>query len=236
MRTILRPSGEKSFLRDALRDLIVVVAGILAALWLESWWQGLQDRQEEQQILFGLRDEFDTNADDLEALLKTWVLSRQGILDTHERMGGPVNDERITNFKTVLTRRDADPGGRFFFDPRHGQLTSLINSGKLGLVSDPDLRSMLADWPALVADHDFDEKLWINNYQNRVMPVFVEYLGAGPESKFEGKFEELMMSRELEGYILGQAGLVTRMINEGREVLAVTREIVQRIDTELKSR
>jgi len=54
MKTILRPSGESSFLKDAARDLVVVVVGILAALWLESWWQERLDRNEEQQILAGL--------------------------------------------------------------------------------------------------------------------------------------------------------------------------------------
>ena len=63
MKTILRSSPEGTFVRDAVRDLVVVVVGILAALWLEAWWQDLGDRREERQILEDLREEFAANAE-----------------------------------------------------------------------------------------------------------------------------------------------------------------------------
>lgn len=56
MKTILRPYGEQYFLRDALRDPVVVIVGFLAALYLESWWQGRQqDRAEGRNHSAGLR-------------------------------------------------------------------------------------------------------------------------------------------------------------------------------------
>ena len=58
MKTILRPSGEQYFLKDAIRDLVVVVVGILAALYLESAWQDRLDRKEEQQIICRHRSQY----------------------------------------------------------------------------------------------------------------------------------------------------------------------------------
>ena len=153
MRTILRPSGDQYFWKDAIRDLVVVVAGILAALWLESWWQDQQDQIEERQILTSLKEEFQANQVQLKDRIETWTRARSRQVELHALMGGEINEESIAEFRSIY-RRYTGNGGRFFFDPRQGQLTSVINSGKLGLISSPELRSLIADWPALIADHE----------------------------------------------------------------------------------
>lgn len=232
MRTILRPSGDGSFAGDALRDIVIVVVGILAALWLESWWQDLEDRQEEKEILISLREEFSANASELENLIVTWTRVRQTLIEVVRAMGEPVDAQSVAAFRAAHDRDPIGPG-KFFFDPRHGQLTSAISSGKLGLISDSDLRAMIADWPALVADHDFDEEQWIGSFIDNIAPLRVSHIGSGSASKFEGRHEELMQNRAYEGYISNQAGLLGRIILEGEEILATTDKIVQRIDAQL---
>lgn len=232
MKTVLRPAGENSFWIDAARDLIIVVVGILAALWLEGWWQDRQDRQEEREILIGLREEFAANANELESLIGTWTRIRQNIGETLEHMGDSENEQAVAAFQEAVSGRTFSEG-KLFFDPRHGQVTSVINSGKLGLIVDSELRALIADWPDLVADHDFDENHWIEGFRQNVSPVLVRHVGRGRGSKLEGRYVELMQSREFEGYMQGQYALIRRMIDEGNEILATTRDIVDRIDAEL---
>ena len=233
MRTILRSSTEGAFFRDAVRDLVVVVVGILVALWLESWWQDLGDRREEQQILEDLREEFAANAEELTDRLQTWRIVRQNKIDAHQLMGGPINDETVSALEEILNRSGA--GGRFFFDPRHGQLTSVINSGKLGLISNPDLRAMIADWPAAVADHDFDEDLFISHERTNIWGVERRYGANWPETNFTSRYDELMKNMEFDNSLGGSAGLLALMINEGNGILELTDDIIALIDSELEA-
>ena len=235
MKTILRPSGNDSFLQDAVRDLVIVVVGILGALWIEATWQDYQDRQEEQAILVGLRSEFQTNLDDLEAQIAYWQELRTNTEDTHRFMGGPVNEGTIAGFLEARGRRNPRSGG-LFFDPRFGQLTSLLNSGKLGLISNSELRALIADWPTLVADHDADESMLIGQQMGLLGELQAEYDQAWPDSRFESRAGELMMDRRFDHGLRTTYGLLSIMIREGEQILDLTDTIIALIDTELGDR
>ena len=47
---------------------VVIVGSILLAFGIDAWWEGVQDRQEEQSMLVELRSEFEVNR---EALVST---------------------------------------------------------------------------------------------------------------------------------------------------------------------
>ena len=240
MKTVLKPSGENSFWVDAFRDLVIVVVGILAALWLESWWQDRQDRLEERQILASLGEEFRVNAAELENRIQTWQRVRQNRLDVHANMGGPVNDEVLASLEEALQRSDVEAdadsnGGYFFFDPRHGQLTSVINSGKLGLVSNRTLRAQIADWPAMIEDHDWDEQAWIMHETNHIYSKARRYLAEWDDSRFTPRLAELHQDMEFDNSLRGSVALLTLMINEGDAILEATNEITQTINYELEA-
>ena len=232
MKTILRPSGENSFLKDAVRDLVVVVVGILAALWLEAWWQGQQDRQEERAILESLRIEFQSNLEDLEIQIARWEELRTNTEDIHRFMGGPVNEETVAGFLEARSRRNPRSGG-LFYDPRYGQLTSVLNSGKLVLISNSELRALLADWPALVADHDTDETMLIGQQMGLLGELQAEYDLAWPDSRFESRAGELMMDRRFDHGLRTTYGLLSIMIREGQMIGDTTNRIIELIELEL---
>jgi hypothetical protein len=240
MKTVLKPSGENSFWVDAFRDLVIVVVGILVALWLESWWQERQDRREERQILSSLGVEFRTNAAEVENRIRTWRNTRRNRIDTHATMGGPSTEEALTSLEAVLQRRDALPdddsnGGFFFFDPRHGQLTSVINSGKLGLISNRQLRAKIADWPTMIEDHDWDEQAWIRHESDNLYPALRRHLSMWEDSRFDNRLVELHHDFEFDNNLRGSVGLLTLMIGEGEAILAATNDIIDLIEQELET-
>jgi hypothetical protein len=240
MKTVLKPSGEHSFWVDAFRDLLIVVVGILVALWLESWWQERQDRREERQILSSLGVEFRTNAAEVENRIRTWRNTRRNRIDTHARMGGPSTEEALASLEAVLRRPDALPdddsnGGFFFFDPRHGQLTSVINSGKLGLISNRELRAKIADWPTMIEDHDWDEQAWITHEGDNLYPALRRHFAMWEDSRFDNRLVELHHDFEFDNSLRGSVGLLTLMIGEGEAILAATNDIVDLIEQELEA-
>ena len=232
MKTVLRRSAEGSFLKDAARDLVVVIVGILAALWLEAWWQDLADRREERQILAGLGEEFRKNREDLVARIENWARMITLTIELHELLGGTINEQTIAQFEEAQ-RQGIGGGGSVFFDPRHGQLTSVINSGKLGLISKHELRALIADWPALVADLDFEKDGFLEQIVHMRSKSERKYGRMWPDSRYELQAEALMTSQEYDNELASWAIMLRRMKQEGEVILQVTNDIIALIEDEL---
>ena len=165
--------------------------------------------------------------------MANWQRAQNRGAELHSLMGGPVNEETVAKFNDIYGR--SNPTGsseRFFFDPRYGQLTSVINSGKLGLVENSELRSLIADWPAMVDDHDFDENIWIE-FQINAAQLEAQYQHDWPDSRFELRTGELMQDRIYDNGLGFSQSLMGRIISEGQEILDTTDRIIAMIDSEL---
>jgi type II secretory pathway pseudopilin PulG len=229
MKTLLRPSGEQYFLKDALRDLVVVVVGILAALYLESWWQDRQDRAEEAQLLSGLREEFIANRAQLQQNLAFWSESFRTLNQARQFMDGNASEMDTGQVINLFWGPDGPP----FFDPRTGQLKSLISSGKLGLIENADLRANLADWPDLVADLDIEREIAlhvvVSGYIRRLSLYF-----ALPERSIETRLGEMLADKELYVDLNLTRSNLGRSFDEGEIILQATDYIIALIDRELE--
>ena len=236
MKSLLRSPKSNSAVSDATRDLVIVIVGILAALWLESWWQDQEDRKTERDILQNLRAEYARNNADLQAKLAIWSNTLDEMRLTHTLIGESPSAEDIAKLrdmhKTDAAQPDplarADVGG-FFFDPRHGQLTSVINSGQLALITNTTLRAQIADWPAMVADMDLERQIFMNLL--RVQPEQAK--STWPDSQFPADYNELIRSREFDVWLYNSSDNMIRMHQEGRVVVNATNEIISLIDAEL---
>ena len=228
MKTILRPHGENPFWIDAVRDIVVVIVGILAALWLESWWQERQDRAEETVLLTGLREEFLSNRDQLLECMEIWQAQSTNVEIVRSFMGRPLDASRIDEFTAAVQ----GSFGFRFYDPRSGQLSSMINSGKLGLVENPALRARIADWPSLVDDMNVERAAAMNIFFEGYNQSIRQYL-AGSSVGFERRYDEFLQDR----LIYAELGDITRnndrLIREGNVILEATDEIVALIDERL---
>ena len=230
MKTILRPSGEQYFLKDAIRDLVVVVVGILAAVRLESAWQDRLDRAEETLLLQGLRTEFAENREQLVDRLSVWSNVRESSLEARQLMGQSVDnigaDQIRKSFRSALMMR--------FYDPRSGQLSSLISSGKLGLIRNAELRAKIADWPSLIDDMKIEREGALQILMETLGPHLGEFIMDGPPGgPFEDRLEALLSDRRIYNDLGKMAGTMNRSIREGNVILESTDDIIAMIDTGL---
>jgi hypothetical protein len=230
VKSILRPSGEQYFLKDAIRDLVVVVVGILAALWLESAWQDRQDRNEELILLEGLREEFVANKAQLTQKMRVWSDIGEKAENARQIMGKDAEDLHAPD--VVRAFRGTD--NMQFFDPRTGQLTSLISSGKLGLIRNAELRAQFADWPSLVEDLGVEREMALFSLTRGYRPRLVRYILADDDSPFDYQIDELLADREIYNDLLGTQLNLQRSLNEGEIILQSSDAIIAMIDSELE--
>jgi len=136
-------------LSGALTELIVIIVGILLALWADSWMADRADARQERVYLQGLRSEFVTLLGDIDqatAYYEQW-------LDDLTRLADPVA-------RTAATRESIDLWiGRGLiqvddFDPRHAVLDDLRTTGRVALLTSAALRLQIASHVRLLAELD----------------------------------------------------------------------------------
>jgi hypothetical protein len=128
-------------------EAAVIVASILLAFGIDAWWEGRQDRQLEQSILSSLLDEFRG----IEKMFGHERRTQQGILDATQRLLRATLDSDFELERGAIDRNLADIGwASDATDWNTAVLDGLISGGDISLVSNTDLRRVLAIWPARI--------------------------------------------------------------------------------------
>ena len=168
-----------------------IVVGILLAFAIDAWWDAKQDRKAEEVHLDALRVEFIDVAglvaaelDQLEAAADTtrWLLS----LSPDEAMA--VGESTIADALVVIFRL-----GRLNLSS--GALDALMASGRLGLLSDPELTEQLAAWPAALAEVYENASWLVESQEQRLVPTIHRYAGGLWTARRSGLLEDFPATR-----------------------------------------
>jgi len=129
--------------RQAVAEVALIVAGVLIALAVDNWRENEEKRDAETQYLISLKQDFESNREELEASIK----EQEGII----REG----DAILKMIKAGLTDETA---GEFFSRisnnlyyfrdsaPTTGTYDDMLNSGRLLYIENQRLRSELASF------------------------------------------------------------------------------------------
>lgn len=151
-------------------EMVLIVASILLAFALDSWWQDRKDAQEEVRLLQGLQEEFRQNRQTLEYYLE---FNQRGIQQLaaltdaansgHWRQG-PVSPDKALEGLVIPPTSDLGSG----------VLSTLITSGRLDLLRDQVLRNRLAAWNGIYSELQDDELLARQFVFDTVLPYLVD--------------------------------------------------------------
>ena len=127
----------------------MIVASILLAFGIEAWWDGVQEGREEIELLQGLRQEFIENG---EILRESLALVEGGVADL-ARFAELTPDQAAQIRSDSAWARVVVPHRRVFSSGLSlGFLDATINSGKLALIRDSNLRALLSRTSGLQED------------------------------------------------------------------------------------
>jgi hypothetical protein len=137
------------------REVGIVVAGILIAFSLDAWWDARRERLSQEAQLRALHEEFTANReriDRAEERHRNIALRSRALLSALQLH--PAGSE--------VQVADSLLGSVFEWRTQEwsmGSVEALIASGDLQRIADPELRRLLADWPASVEEMDEDQIL-----------------------------------------------------------------------------
>jgi hypothetical protein len=143
------------YFKYAIGEIVLVVIGILIALQLNNLNEIEKVKDTEVNYLNALHDEFASNLKEVERVMK---LNEKNLKIAHtllSKMGTDNTDLNEKEFDSLMYRVIIT---EVQYRPSPGTLVELVNSGKLSIISNRELRLKLASWDGLLASILFQEE------------------------------------------------------------------------------
>jgi hypothetical protein len=226
-------------------EVAAIVGSILLAFAIDAWWDDVQMRQDARAALEQLRGEFLSNSDVI-----------------HEAQSSHEEAQRMFVEMVRIIRHSGDPAGSYVVpdsilfalgswttvDPAQGVLDALVNSGRILLIDDSNLRADLTSWAKALEDVREEEIEDRRITSDQVLPLIGRYvplvsmeyrMGGDPTfpapSAFEGDYRGLLGSLVFENAMHGRLVRKLNILDEYAALLARHRSILDRIENRLKA-
>lgn len=240
----------------ALRDLVIVVLGILVAFSLDAWWSQRADQAQERSILEGLYAEFSANLESLEA---TMTEHRRTLDDSRQllQLIGPVSEAHdAEQLDSLVACFLVSPS----FDPTTGNLSALLSSGTLHLISNDSLRVKVAAWKDMLIEMKQEEAEAELFIEQQILPFLFEsfplrtmdarspvcssgntadsrmgYTEGVGQSSFQADYSVLLTSLKFENMVDDRRFTSRFILGKADAVQAETEEIISLLQAELEN-
>jgi hypothetical protein len=156
-QNLLSQGKTGKYLKYAFGEILLVVIGILIALQVSNWNKKRIDSDSEKEALFDLNTEIKSNIKALEIIIaeheKSLVAGKEiksMITDTNKL--NSISNDSLQSILIVMNYN-------YTYDPKLGILNSVINSGRINLIQNKEIRYMLSSINEFIIDADEDTKV-----------------------------------------------------------------------------
>jgi len=154
-KTLADDNKPLKYFRYAIGEIVLVVIGILIALQLNNLNEIDKVKDTEVIYLNALHDEFSNNRKEVERVMK---LNKRGLEMAHGLLGKMGTDNPNYTEKVFDSLMYRTIYSEIQYRPSPGTLIELVNSGKLSIISNRELRLNLASWDGVLASVLFQEE------------------------------------------------------------------------------
>ena len=183
-----------SYLKYALGEIVLVVIGILIAVWINNLNIESKNQRQEEKILHQLLVEYEANLVEIneKITMRNLIMSSVEKLIDYADSGMTHNDLDSVSFHLARTKYDPT------FDPANGVTTELLNSGKFYLIQSEELKGHLTSWSGEVDELVEQEELTANFVYEQYIPFLIENFDhrSTLTSKRDSKMDQLYTKGE----------------------------------------
>lgn len=233
-----------NYLKYAIGEIVLVVIGILIALQINNWNEIRKTNLEEQRALLNIQNDFSKNKVLLKDLIETTKESINSGIKILNYTGNKDKPKTENEFNVLLNAVfDHDP-----YYPQNGFLDDLLNSGKLGIFNNVELRNLLSSWkPSLeIMNESFTagvegEKFLNNfiiengNWLNADQVTIVKRSVVFPKSGFDIDNRNLLISSKFENLIENHVIGSDNYLSDQKKTLELLDKILILIDKEIEN-
>lgn len=164
----MSPWQWKPRMRWFAAEIVVVVAGVLIALALNAWWQGRQQRQEEERLLVALHGEFTSNQDRLAEILAFHEDVKGAARTLLSVSADPTSDVPVDSVDQLLANVT---WWASYTTLESTVLDAAVQDGQLSLVRTDSLRRLLSTWRSEVESAESQSSQEFAHYANTWLPL-----------------------------------------------------------------
>ena len=168
-QNLLSEGKTGKYLKYAIGEIVLVVIGILIALSINNWNENKKDRDIEQSALKNLKAEFEEN---LEQLRIDNDLN-QASLDAAYSL---LQSERITYQSYRIDSLLGTALNYATFEAGTGVFDEAISSGKMRLIQNDSLKTLLSKWMGKLNELGEDEIIRRDHIIHNVSTLFRKYI------------------------------------------------------------
>ena len=233
-QNLLLQNKTSKYFKYAIGEIVLVVIGILIALSINNWNEQRKMNSQEQELLEGLEVEFTINFNRLEKVLR---LQQNSIDNANEIM---------TYFNTDISNV---PEAKFdslqfhiqnvwTFNPRKGLLNSVITSGQINLISNIELKNLLASYEDMV-DDTTEEVREISILGQNYNSFTREYIDVGKQNAigyktftnkgFKSDYNRFFKDIRVYNTISNETTWSYDLLGEEKEIMKATKRILELI-------
>jgi hypothetical protein len=169
-QSMLSEGKSGKYLKYAIGEIILVVIGILLALQINSWNQHRIENKQEKEVLSSLKEEFQYNFDELEES----ILINKKVTQSCVKLTELIRTDSINKMPEVVDKLLVNVGGFNSFDARIGISGEVVNSGKLQILKNDEIRAQLGNWLKILSDCEEDIHFRSDNYTMNLMPFLMK--------------------------------------------------------------
>jgi len=224
----------------AIGEIGLVVIGILIALQINNWNEGIKKDIKKTKVLKALKTEFIENLNQINFVEKHHIEATNAALNILDFRSTGIDHVSKDSLNILFRNIQYN----YTFDPRNGGLRTAISSGDIHLITNDELLTLLFEWQDVVADLREDE-LNSREFVKKNRFVIHDYIPRLPFSKLENaelpnsihppKYMDLIMSKKLEDFCGFRISGIKEIITESHVVKENNKTIIELINKELES-
>ena len=154
------------YFKYAIGEILLVIIGILIAVSINGWNEERKLKIEEQAILKDLKQEMETNLEALEIVIEEHEKSFEAAKEMRALFGNrdAFNKMPDSTYASIFRKMN----NNYTYDPRNGILNSIISSGQVNIISNKELKYLMASLKEWTVDA-FENTMKIENQRDDLL-------------------------------------------------------------------
>jgi hypothetical protein len=220
--------GIKDKLKDIVIEIVIIVFAVSISIWFHNWSESIHDHGEEIEFLTGLKQDLQSDIDNMEGSRDFYITTVQGIrYFLNSSKGGSLQKDSIMKYSSVFFSSTD-------LDPHVGRYEGLKSSGKFKIVRNKELLNTIIDFHETLVQRIqvLDEKYY--QHKEKLEAVVEQHVELSKDGSIRNagqvlKRSDVRILLELSG------GLITNnIIGVHDRGIKKCHDIMSQIDKEIK--